>query len=146
MVVGSATEYFRYGASSALSVGFSHGNDRVYLGAGARVSAVRIFKDSQVSGGKLFVTTGGAQIKVGTASPALRRFTGRVSTGAAAVTVIDSDGSQTKTVPYADAGIGAGIPIGERGLLGGEVSFLVVFEQGLPVMGVVPSVTFSLEP
>lgn len=146
MVVGNATEYYRYGASSALSAGFLQGRERAYIGAGARVSVIRFFKDDHVSRGELVVTTGGAQIKVGTASPAVRRFIGRVSTGAAAVTVIDSDESRTKTVPYADAGIGAGIPLGERGLLGGEVSFLVVFEQGFPVMGVVPSVTFTLEP
>ena len=51
----------------------------------------------------------------------------------------------TKTVPYADAGIQAGFPLGKDFFLGGDVRFMAIFDPDVLILGAEPSISLCKE-
>ena len=143
--LGAATELFRYGVGGIAHVGFAWQRDTVSTSIGARLALMRVFTDSGISGGDLYITTLGPDIHVGTSVRGPSRVGVRLSCGAAIITVDARDQTLRKTVPYLDAGFNARIPLGARLSFGGELSLLSVFEKEFPFVGISPAAILTLE-
>ena len=144
-VVGSGSDWFRFGVAASLSGGYVPASRRFGVLLGVRGSVFRLFADEGVEGGELFIVTGGPDVQFGTVYRAPARLALRVSGGAAALVVVRPADTPAKAVPFAEAGVAARVPLGSVFALGAEVSYLVVFEPGLPLMWLSPSITLSME-
>jgi hypothetical protein len=144
MFLGDVTGYFHYAAAGLLAVGFMWPQDSWTVALRARLSFINVFNDAGVSGGPLYFSTCGLNLQIGTAADMPYRADVGVSGGATAITVAGAH-IMTKTVPYADAGAHASVPIIEHLFVGGEVRFFAIFDTGLLIMGVTPALTLSLE-
>lgn len=146
LVVGAATEYFRYGVAGTLSGTYAPSFSGVGASFGARSSVIRVFSDEGVEGGALYVITAGPEAFVGSRYRGPTRIGARASAGAAVLMVSREAETIAKTVPYVDAGVAARLPLGALFSIGLEVNYLVVLERGFPLMGFSPSITVSMEP
>jgi len=144
-VVGEAAELFRYGAVGALTLGVTRGGSGPRLMYGGRVSVSRVFADRGVSGPPLYLTGIGPEVRVLTSPRSPIRGWGRATAGGALVALRTSEGTPTKMVPFADAGVGARVAIGDRFAIGGEVGFAAFFDDETVIMGVSPTVALGVE-
>ena len=145
VLLGDATEFFRYGMGGVVNVGYARQRDTFSATIGARLALMRVFTDSGISGGDLYITTLGPDIHVGTSVRAPSRVGARLCGGAALITVNARDETLRKIVPYLDVGFNARIPLGARLSFGGELSLLSVFEKEFPLVGISPAVMLTLE-
>ena len=145
LVLGSASDFFRFGLSGSLSGGYLPAAWRG-VGVGARASALRMFGVEGLVGGDLYVFAGGPDIQLGTAYRAPARLSLRVSGGPAVLMVVRDDRTMAKTVPYVDGAVVARLPFGSWLALGLELAALVAFEPGAPIFTVSPSLVVSVEP
>lgn len=144
-VAGGGTDWFRYGAAASLSGGYVPVGTRFGVLLGVRSAVIRLFREEGVEGGDLSVVTGGADVLVGTVYRAPARIGVRASAGAAALVVVRRTDTLAKVVPYAEAGLAARVPLGKMLAVGAEFNWLVVFEPGVPLMWLSPSVTVTME-
>ncbi len=142
---GQLTEFVHYGAGGVVTAGIAFPGRSVTTTVAAEISAVRGFNDVNVSGGPLYLLTVGPTIRVGSAIGGPAQFAGGVSGGAAMVTVAAPAGTLVKTVPYSAASASALFSIGGGFSLGGEVRFIVVFDQSALIMAAAPAVTLRVE-
>ncbi|MFW6288833.1 MAG: hypothetical protein ACOC2Q_03535 [Spirochaetota bacterium] len=145
-VVGPASEFFSYGVAGTLAGGFTTPLNRIGVGFGARSSVIFALANAGVEGGSLYVVTVAPEARIGTPYRGPARLFTRVSGGAAIVIVSSEDSALAKTDLFAESGVGAHLPLGARFSIGLELNFMIVFEPGLPLMGISPSLTVSMEP
>jgi len=98
-----------------------------------------------VLGGTLYLGTAGLNVQVGAGAAQAQRLSACLSGGAAFLTVATGTEVLAKTVPYLDAGIQAGVALGRDFFLGGDVRFLIAFDEDILVMGAVPSISLCKE-
>lgn len=144
-LVGEASDLFRYGAGVQFSVGYSSAGESRSTSYGARGAVYRIFADRDVFGGQLYLVSLGPDLHVSTIYRDPSRVTVRVSAGPAALAVVEEGETLAKLVPYVDAGATARLPLGKRISIGGELSLLAIFEEGLPLIGIAPSLLLGVE-
>jgi len=146
LLLGEASELFTYGVAGTLAGGYRAPLDRVGLTFGARGSFIHALANEGVEGGSLYVVTVGPDARIGTPYRTPARLSARVSGGAAIVIVSRAEETLAKTELFAESGVGARLPLGPRFAIGLELNFIIVFEPDLPLMGVSPSLTVSMEP
>ena len=143
--VGDFSSYARFGAGASLDAGILFLNPRRSLSAGPRMTATRAFMNEGVTGGSLYLSTLGLDLQFGVGTAQSQRLSACASGGAAFITIDDGSGLLTKTVPYADAGIQAGFPLGKDFFLGGDLRFLAVFEGTIIITAVAPTLSLCKE-
>ncbi len=145
LVVGDGTTFFRYGVAASLSGGYVPAGRAAGVFVGARGSVIRFLANAKVGGGTLSVVTAGPDVHVGSVYRSPARLAMRISGGYAAVIVAREEETLAKSVPFAEVGVFARLPIGRVVAVGMEINYLTVFEPGLPLMGLSPSVILSME-
>ena len=140
---GWMTDYFHYGATSAVSFAVRKPWKSWNFSLGARCTGTRVFNDSGVKGGPLYLSTAGADIGAGTGYRWPFILSAAASGGAAVITVAGDDQTLSKTVPYADAGARIRLPVGRGFFAGVDVRYLLVFDTDVLIMGVVPVLSIS---
>lgn len=143
--VGDFSSYAIFGAGASLDAGVLFLNPRRSFSAGLRTTATRAFMNAGVEGGALYLSTAGLDLQFGVGAAQSQRLSAGVSGGAAFITVAGDSGALTKTVPYADAGIQAGFPLGNDFFLGGDLRFMAIFEGNILIMAVAPAVSLCKE-
>ena len=143
--IGDLSSYASYGATASLDAGLLFLKPSWSLSGGLRVTATRAFMNEGVLGGTLYLGTAGLNVQVGAGAAQAQRLSACLSGGAAFLTVANGAEILAKTVPYVDAGIQAGIALGRDFFLGGDVRFLVAFDEDILVMGAVPSISLCKE-
>jgi hypothetical protein len=146
LVLGPATEFFRYGVSGSLIGSYSRPFAQPTMSLGGRAGFVYLFSDEGVEGGRLYVVNLGPEALLSTPFRNPARLGARVAAGASVLIVSRESDTLAKMLPHVEAGVAARLPLGSRFSLGIEVNYYVLFEPGFPVMGIVPSLTVSLEP
>lgn len=145
LIVGDGTRLFRYGVAASLSGGYVPAGRGVGVFMGARGSVIRFLANADVGGGTLYVVTAGPDVHVGSVYRSPARLAMRISGGVAAVIVAREEDTLAKSVPFAELGVFARLPVGRIVAVGMEINYLTVFEPGLPLMGLTPSITVSME-
>ena len=145
LVVGGATELFRYGVAGSLSGGYVPAGRRLGILVGARSSVIRFFTEESVVGGDLYVVTAGPDIHIGSAYRSPARVAVRSSAGVAALVIVGAEETLAKSVPFVDLGVAVRLPLGRVISIGMEVNYLTVLEPDFPLMGFTPAFTVSLE-
>jgi len=143
--VGDFSSYARFGAGASLDAGILLLNPSRSLSVGPRMTATRAFMNDGVVGGNLYLSTVGLDLQFGVGAAQSQRLSACASGGAAFITVAQDSGMQTKTVPYADAGIQAGFPLWKDFFLGGDLRFVAVFEGSIIIMAVTPTLSLCKE-
>ena len=143
--VGGLSQYTRLGLAATLGAGASFLWQTWTMGVDGRFQLIRAFNNQGMIGGPLYFFLLGPDIKVGAGRTSRLRLTGDLSGGAALISVFGPSGSMTKTRPYADAGLYAGILLGDSFSVGGEARFTMIFDQDVLVMGVSPAASFRME-
>lgn len=142
--IGEATDYFRYGAIASLQLVLRKPWKSWSLSAGARVSGLRAFNDSGVTGGPLYISTAGANLQIGTGYSRLYHFSAAASGGVAVISVT-GDETLHKAVPYADAGISIQVPVRKTFFIGFDMRCLLVFDEDMLIMGMAPALSLCKE-
>lgn len=145
MFFGEVTEYFHYGAGGSLSGGFKRVRPSRSLFLGVKTSLFRVFNDRDVAGGPLYVSTAGPALRFGRGWKAGIPLSVGLSGGAAFIMLAEPEEMLTKTVPYGDLEFQAVLPFGNRMNAGAGISFLVMFEGDVLIMGASPSLSFGME-
>ena len=145
LVVGAGTSLFRYGVAASLSGGYVPAGRAAGVFMGARSTAIRFLANANVGGGTLYVVTGGPDLHVGSVYRSPARLALRLSGGIAAVIVAREEETLAKSVPFAEVGVFARLPIGRVVAVGMEINYLTVFEPGFPLMCITPALTVSVE-
>jgi len=143
--VGDFSSYARFGAGASLDAAILFLKPSWSLSAGPRISATRAFLNDGVEGGDIYLGTVGMDIQLGVGAAQSQRLSACASGGAAFVSVAGGSGRLTKTVPYADAGLQAGFPLGADFFLGGDLRFVAIFEGSVIIMAVAPAVSLCKE-
>jgi hypothetical protein len=143
--IGDLSNYASYGATASLDAGLLFLKPSWSLSGGLRVTATRAFMNEGVLGGTLYLGTAGLNVQVGAGAAQAQRLSACLSGGAAFLTVANGTEVLAKTVPYLDAGIQAGVALGRDFFLGGDVRFLIAFDEDILVMGAVPSISLCKE-
>jgi hypothetical protein len=146
LFLGQMTQYFHYGVAGLADVGLAWPGESLTIGLGVEMSLIRALNDYQVVGGPLYFSMAGLKLQLGTGTRSSSRIDGEISGGAAFVTVAGGQQTLVQTAPYGSLGASAVFPLGGSLSLGGNVRFLTIFDNGLFVMGVVPSVTLRMGP
>lgn len=143
---GDMAELFHYGATAAFSAGVRIPQEKRSFESGMRVTVTRVFNDSGITGGPLYLSTAGPNFMYGNGYRSSFRFSLAVSGGAAFVSVAQGSSFLHKTVPYADGGFRLLLPIGKKRLFAGlDVRYVVIFDRDILIMGTVPVLTVSKE-
>ncbi len=142
---GEFAEYFSYGAGGALSAGITWRRKTWRFTAGIKAGSLRVFEAAGVSGPTLLLSTAGPVVMFGTGASKTYRFSGFVSGGAGVISLLDSGSLTSKTVPYADAGIFALLPLGDLFYYGARLSFLTCYDSDSIIMGAGVSLVVEME-
>lgn len=142
---GEFGEYFSYGAGGSLSAGVTWRRKTWRFTAGVKAGTIRVFEATGVSGPTLLLSTAGPVVMFGTGANKSYRFSGFVSGGAGVISLLDSGTLTSKTVPYADAGMLALMPLGDLLYYGARLSFLTWFDQDSIITGAGASIVLELE-
>ena len=145
LFIGDFSEYARYGATASLDAALLFLKRDWSLSLGLRASATRAFNAEDVSGGPLYLSSLGPNLRVGAGAAQAQRLSATISGGAAVLTVEGEGGRLSKAVPYFDAGAQAGLPIGGDFFLGAEARFMAAFEGGILILGIVPTISLCKE-
>lgn len=140
---GKITTYIHYGFAGSTTDGIGWRTKKMDFGLAVRLSVVRALDDQGVIGGPLYLSTAGLDLHLGSGSERPYRFSAELSGGAAFLSVVGTQKTQTKTAPYGDIGLNAVVPIGKRLSLGASIRFLTIFDKGLLIMGALPAVTLG---
>lgn len=143
--IGDFASYASFGAMASLDAGMLFLKRSWSFSGGLRVTATRAFMNEGVQGGTFYLGTAGLNLQVGAGAAQAQRLSACVSGGAAFITVATGSVILAKTVPYLDAGIQAGMALGRDFFLGGDVRFLVAFDEDILIMGAVPSISLCKE-
>jgi hypothetical protein len=147
LLVGGASDTFRYGVSGSVSTLYRPGFSRFGFEVGLRIGAMRLFQNEDIVGGQAYVGIAGAEVAVGNVYRSPTRISARASGGVAVITVVtESQDILAKAVPYASGGVEAIVAVWRGISVGILAEYVVVFEEQLPVMGVSPSVVLRLGP
>jgi hypothetical protein len=138
-------DYVGYGATGTLQGGALLLRRTWSFSVGPRITVTRGFNKSGVDGGPFYLSTAGLNAQYGVGTGQANRLSVGVSGGAAVLSLLAEGGALHKTVPYADAGIQASIPLGKDFFLGGDVRFLLVFDPDVLIMGAAPTVSLCKE-
>ncbi len=140
-LIGGGSNYFRYGADLSLFGGVQLTVRTLSLQTGLHVGATQLFPVAGLLPGSAYLFLGGPEVRLGTASGAVR-VAARASGGAAVIMVrMDGQAAQATTVPYAEGGLDASVEVMGGLALGMELDFLTAFESEYPIMGFAPSLT-----
>lgn len=145
MLLGEITEYFHYGLAGTVSAGLEWTSPERSWQLGTRFNLIRVIKDTRTRGPSLYFSTAGVNLVLGSGSGNLNRFYAGITGGAAFIRVADSDGSMTKTVPYAKGNIAMRVPLGGRLYLQPDLALLLIFDDDLLINGFLPSLSAGLE-
>jgi len=145
ILLGGIAQYTRFGVAATLGAGVSFLGKKWRVGIDARSQFVRPFNNQGVLGGPLSFFTFGPDIQFGIGRTGRLRLTGDISGGAALITASRPEGALTKTRPYADAGLYAGIFLGDSFSIGGDARFMMIFDEEVLVMGVSAAVSLRME-
>ena len=145
MLLGEITEYFHYGLAGTVSAGLEWPSPKRTVQLGARVNLIRVFNDQQTNGAPLYFTTAGVNLVLGSGPEQSNLFFAGITGGAALISVADSDGIMTKTVPYAEGNLAMRVPLGARLYLKPDLALLCIFDDDLLISGVLPSLAAGLE-
>ncbi|PKL23765.1 MAG: hypothetical protein CVV47_13210 [Spirochaetae bacterium HGW-Spirochaetae-3] len=143
--VGDFSSYARFGAGASLDAGILYLQPSWSLSAGPRATTTRAFLNEGVEGGDIYLSTLGLDLQLGVGAAQSQRLSFCASGGAAFITVAGDSGLMTKTVPYGDAGLQAGFPLGKDFFLGGDLRFVAIFEGSVVIMAVAPTVSLCKE-
>lgn len=142
---GDMAEYLSFGAGGALLAGATWRRNSWRVTAGVKAGFIRAFKNDDVTGPDMYISTGGILLMYGTGARSLYRITGSLSAGAAIITLADGNTVLNRTVPYADVGIAALLPAGKYFYYGAKLSFLTVFDPDSILTGAGISILGELE-
>ncbi|MBN2445012.1 MAG: hypothetical protein JXJ04_26895 [Spirochaetales bacterium] len=145
MLLGDITEYLHYSAAGSLIAGITWPRNSWSITLGVKLLFMQVFNDADVAGGPLYISLAGLNLQLGIGSDKTYRVGAGVSGGAAFISVQGEQNLMTKTVPYVDVSVYSRIRIGKYITLGGEVSFLTIFDNDLLIMGVSPALSFGIE-
>lgn len=147
IVIGRASDFFRYGYTASLVVDYRFSLASFGVTAGVQAAFSQLFPAAGIRPGQVLLVSLGPNVSAGTVERRPVRLSGHIS-GGPAILMIEPDGSafQAKLVPYVSAGIEATLGIGSSFFLGIEVNFMIAFEDVYPVMGLVPSIVIGLGP
>jgi hypothetical protein len=143
--IGDFAEYARFGATACLEAGVLFIKRNWSLSAGLRLAETRALNNDGVEGPALYASRIGLHLRYGVGAAQAQRLAGSLSAGTAFLTVDSDGGDLTKTVPYADAGIHAGFPLGKDFFIGAEVRFLAIFDPDVLIMGAEPAISICKE-
>lgn len=145
ILVGNASNYFRYGAGVSMFAGLRFPERAITLEAGAVAGAAQLYPATGFSQGKVYTFLGGLQSRVGTRASFPIRLSARVSGGAAVIMVLPPSGAtEAKTDLFASGGLAASLRIFKTVELGAELGLLAVFEQRYPILAFTPALTVGL--
>lgn len=142
---GDMAEYTSFGAGGAILAGATWRRDSWRFTAGVKAGTIRAFRNDEVSGPDMHISTGGILVMYGTGARSLYRVSGMVSAGAAMITLLNDGPVRNKTVPYADAAIAALLPAGQYFFYGAKLSLLTVFDPDSILTGAGISILGELE-
>jgi hypothetical protein len=140
---GDFSEYAGYGAFGAAQAGVLFLKPAWSISAGARFTLAQAILAEGVGGGPVVLTTGGINLQYGLGAAQRIKLAVCASGGAAVITLAEA--GLSKTVPYADAGVQAGFPVGKDLFLGGDLRFLAVFDQEVTILGAVVALSIGKE-
>ena len=143
---GEMTKYFHYGLAGYADVGMAWPGESVTFGLAAELSLIRALNDDGVVGGPLYLSTAGLKFQVGTGTRIAYGIGAEVSGGAAFIAVAGGQQLLIQTAPYGSLGVSAVFPLGGSFSLGGDLRFLTIFDNGLFILGVLPSITLKVGP
>jgi hypothetical protein len=143
--LGDFSEYSAYGAYGSAQAGALFLKRNWSLSVGGRFSFTRAFMADGVSGGPLYLSTAGVNLQYGLGAAQSIKLAACASGGAAVITVPNGGSLLSKTVPYADAGVQAGFPVGKDLFLGCDLRFMAVFDPDVLILGTVVAVSICKE-
>lgn len=145
ILVGNASNYFRYGGGVSLFAGVRVPFSAFALEGGALAGAGELFPAVGLSAGKAYTFWGGAEVGIGTPDRFPVRLGLRVASGAAVI-LAEPTGSpaEAKTDLFASGGVNATLDIVGALRLGIELNTLVVFETRYPIIAIAPSLVIGL--
>jgi len=143
--VGDFADYGRFGAGASLDLGLLLLQPSWSLSLGPRTTVTRVFLNEGVEGDTLYLSTLGLNVQFGVGAAQAQRLSACLSGGGAFITLAGASGPRTKTVPYVDAGIQAGFPLGKDFFLGGDLRFVALFEGSVLIMAVAPTLSLGKE-
>lgn len=147
LLVGNASNYFRYGAGLSMFTGMVFPRRVLTLEAGALTGAAQLFPAAGLSQGKVYTFLGGLQSRIGTRAGLPVQLSLRVAGGAAVIMLVPPSGSpEAKTDFFASGGLAASIRVFKAVEVGAELGLLAVFEERYPILAFAPSLTVGISP
>ncbi len=147
ILVGNASNYFRYGASGSLFAGARFPYSRINLEAGLTVGGAALFPAAGVSAGMVYSAMGGPQLRLSTPS-SLPVGIGLLASGGAAVIIARPTGAglAAKTDIYVSGAITARLRVFRSMVIGTELGIFVAFEERYPLIAFAPTLTLGFSP
>lgn len=146
LLVGSASDYFRYGVRVEAAGGYRF--ELLHLSAQAQleVGVVRIFPVPELPQGSVYVVSASAAFQIGTPSNARTSVAFKVAGGPAALTEQLPGGPlRAKTVLSLEGTLNGRVRLSRSLLIGADIGYLTIFESATPVMGIVPGISLTLD-
>jgi hypothetical protein len=143
--IGGISQFTSLGLGARLEAGVSFLWKIWRLGIDGDLQFIRAFNNQGVVGGPLYFVLLGPDVQFGIGRTGLLRIMGDLSGGAALISVLGAEGAMAKTRPYADAGLYAGILLGDSFSIGGDARFTMIFDQEVLVMGVSAALSLRME-
>lgn len=138
LVVGAASDYFRFGFDASCSLGYSFRFGSFSLEAGLRAGYALLYSAGQV-GGEVHLASLGPEFRGRWPAEGRLRAYLRGGLGPLYLAVSPESGETLgKLLPFCSAGLGLEFRPSPGFSLGLEVGLLAVFERNLPLLGLAP--------
>lgn len=147
ILVGTASNYFRYGADVSVFTALRLPPQKLSVETGLQVSASQLFSVFGSSDGRVYALSAGPEVRIGNA-PGSPAHIGLTASGGASVILAQPAGAGflAKTDPYVGAGINATMKIFRSVTLGVEIGSRVIFEERYPIVAVLPALAVGFSP
>ncbi len=147
LLVGTASDYFRYGLAFGLSFGYSFPVFGLAAAVGVDAGAIRIFPIPELPQGTVYAFSAGPSLQLGTPARAKVSLMLRVTPAASVLTVQLPNGPLlAKTIPSIESDLAARLRVAPAWVVGMRLGFIAIFEPRYPIMGFMPAVFVGFEP
>ena len=146
LVVGEAADLFRNSVFARAVVDYRPAATGPVWDVGIAGSIHRVYRNGDVSGGRLYISTIGPSVALEFLSGGFANATVGVSAGPAVVSVYTGDTARSKTVPFVEALSRLFVAVSPRIAAGLSIGWVSVFEGGMVIQGFTSTVMVSFTP